>query len=439
MPAAAEKVKNTDEEPRVLLSDESKGKEQGEEENHQKDTKGEKEQTSVDQKKVDRVIDQLHRELGIEEDSSQAQLPREAKVPGEHQILSDSRVEVFKSEDDKYFVSGVTSLDKEHLQNIFEEQGISLQIEFPKDWNKRSSPEKRSWFRKQGIEVIPAIAGGAGDNDNTSDWLEKLPDSSEVSSDLANYIREIEKIGKGESAPQDKYSALQNIDENLTSALVKGEITADEASINQVQEALSKGLSATGRQTLRDSRGASYMEDELGRVPMFEKNQLEINAKEACDKLLSFAKEGKASGAEWDEALKNVKEMVQQVKDLAGAPEPKNYGQAHNITKGIRDAIARNIDGFDKLPDETIRNELKSAEIHLKTLDHKFQALLNSKNKQEPHALVGDIDSDAALYLKQITAGYGVGIDRAKRSIWQRAQGEDPQGIREWRALRSIE
>ncbi len=444
MPAPAEKGKSPDELNVHSQDDETRGDESGKDDSggSQKKDKKDHEQPQVDQAKIDKVRAQMYETFGVHDPEAQTSAADKTRFQlvntDKFKTLSDGRVESLKTEDGKYFVSGVTSLDKEHLQNIFEEQGIKLQIEFPKDWNKRSSPEKRSWLRKQGIEVIPAIAGANGE-DEASDWLEKLPDSSEVSSDLANYIREIEKIGRGERASQDKYSALQNIDENLTSALVKGEITANEASINQVQEAISEGLSATGRQTLRDSGGAGYMEDELGRVPMFEKNQLEINAKEACDKLLSFAKEGKASGAEWDEALKNVKEMVQQVKDLADAPQPKNYGQAHNITKGIRDAIARNIDGFDKLPGETIRNELKSAEIHLKTLDHKFQALLNSKNKQEQHALVGDIDSDAALYLKQITAGYGVGIDRAKRSIWQRAQGEDPQGIREWRALRSIE
>ena len=430
MPAAAEKVKNTDEEPRVLLSDESKGKEQGEEENHQKDTKGEKEQTSVDQKKVDRVIDQLHRELGIEEDSSQAQLPREAKVPGEHQILSDSRVEVFKSEDDKYFVSGVTSLDKEHLQNIFEEQGISLQIEFPKDWNKRSSPEKRSWFRKQGIEVIPAIAGGAGDNDNTSDWLEKLPDSSEVSSDLANYIREIEKIGKGERAPQDKYSALQNIDENLTSGLVKGEITADEASINQVQEAISEGLSATGRQTLRDSR--RFDDSERTHLASGE----EKSAKVSAEKLLDFAKDNKTAGADWDRAVAAFKGKVEEVKNLADAQTPADYMKANGIVNGLELAKAGNKDVFQKLPVEII-NDFDLAKNKLIELDTKFQRIYNQLSEKEKHDLVGDINIEATIHLKSISAGYSQGLSSAKASLVSLI-GEDQTGIREWRVVKSV-
>ena len=430
MPAAAEKVKNTDEEPRVLLSDESKGKEQGEEENHQKDTKGEKEQTSVDQKKVDRVIDQLHRELGIEEDSSQAQLPREAKVPGEHQILSDSRVEVFKSEDDKYFVSGVTSLDKEHLQNIFEEQGISLQIEFPKDWNKRSSPEKRSWFRKQGIEVIPAIAGGAGDNDNTSDWLEKLPDSSEVSSDLANYIREIEKIGRGERAPQDKYSALQNIDENLTSGLVKGEITADEASINQVQEAISEGLSATGRQTLRDSR--RFDDSERRHLASSE----EKSAKEAAENVLNLAKDDKTSGADWEMAIATFKEKVEEVKNLAEAPVPAGYMKANGIVGGLELAKAGNKDVFAKLPAEII-NDFDLAKNKLMDLDAKFQRIYNQLSEKEKHDLVGDINIEATIHLKSISAGYSQGLSSAKNRLLTLI-GEDDMGIREWRVVKSV-
>src|SRR3990167_3659165 len=376
MPAPAEKGKSPDELNVHSQDDETRGDESGKDDSggSQKKDKKDHEKPPVDQAKIDKVRAQMYETFGVPDPEAHTSAADKTRFhllnTDKFKTLSDGRVESLKTEDGKYFVSGVTSLDKEHLQNIFEEQGIELRIEFPKDWNKRSSPEKRSWLRKQGIEVIPAIAGGSGEGE-VSDWLEKLPDSSEVSSDLANYIREIEKIGRGERASQDKYSALQNIDENLTSALVKGEITANEASINQVQEAISEGLSATGRQTLRDSGGAGYMEDELGRVPMFEKNQLEINAKEACDKLLSFAKEGKASGAEWDEALKNVKEMVQQVKDLADAPQPKNYGQAHNITKGIRDAIARNVENFNKLP-ESVQNTLKSAENHLKTLDHKF-------------------------------------------------------------------
>ncbi|OGD88983.1 hypothetical protein A3J17_01195 [Candidatus Curtissbacteria bacterium RIFCSPLOWO2_02_FULL_40_11] len=435
MPAPAEK-KSIDDRP-VELEEESRHDEKKDDADHGKRSAKEKDDQQngkVDKAKIDQALAPLREALQASEPSSQK--PQEQKVRGLDlkKTSPHNGVEVLKTGEDKYLINGITSFDKVSLQKVFNEHGINVDLVFPGDWGTRSEISQRQWLREQGITVVTPLRGG-----EVNDFLADLPDEGAVSGDLGNYIREIKRIATGARSSQDKNSALQNIEQELTTAKLRGGLAASEDSISQVQEALSKGINDIGVEAMRDSRGAGYLEDELGRVPMFEKDQLEINAKEATDKLLSFAKEGRATGAEWDEALKNVKEMVQQVKDLAGAPEPKNYGQAHNITKGIRDAIARNIDGFDKLPDETIRNELKSAEIHLKTLDHKFQALLNSKNKQEPHALVGDIDSDAALYLKQITAGYGVGIDRAKRSIWQRAQGEDPQGIREWRALRSIE
>src|SRR3990167_10521279 len=237
MLAPAEKGKSDDELRVRPQDDRARHDESGKDDSgkSQKTDKKDHEEPKVDQAKIDQARAQMYETFGLPDPEAQTSAADKKRFQlvntDPFKTLSDHRVESLKTEDGKYFVSGVTSLDKEHLQNIFEEQGINLQIEFPKDWNTRPDIEKRRWLRKQGIEVIPAIAGANGE-DEASDWLEKLPDSSEVSSDLANYIREIEKIGRGERASQDKYSALQNIDENLTSALVKGEITANEASIN---------------------------------------------------------------------------------------------------------------------------------------------------------------------------------------------------------------
>ncbi len=434
MPAPAEKGQR-DDELNVRPQDDEARDESGKDDSgkSQKTEKKNHEQPRVDQAKIDQVRAQMYETFGLPDPEAQTLAADKKRFQlintDPFKTLSEGRVESLKTEDGKYFVSGVTSLDKEHLQNIFEEQGIKLQIEFPKDWNKRSSPEKRSWLRKQGIEVIPAIAGESGEDD-TSDWLEKLPDSSEVSSDLANYIREIEKIGKGERAPQDKYSALQNIDENLTSALVKGGITADEASINQVQEAISEGLSATGRQTLRDSR----MYDDSERRHLA--NNEGKSAKEAAENVLNLAKDNRTSGADWDSAVAAFKGKVEEVKNLAEAQTPADYMKANDIVNGLELAKAGNKDIFQKLPAEII-NEFDLAKNKLADLDNKFQRIYNQLSEKEKHDLVGDINIEATIHLKSISAGYSQGLSSAKNRLLTLI-GEDDTGIREWRVVKSV-
>src|SRR3990167_4693202 len=255
MPAPAEKGKSPDELNVHSQDDETRGDESGKDDSGGSQKK-DHEKPPVDQAKIDKVRAQMYETFGVPDPEAHTSAADKTRFhllnTDKFKTLSDGRVESLKTEDGKYFVSGVTSLDKEHLQNIFEEQGINLQIEFPKDWNTRPDIEKRRWLREQGISVVVPIRGG-----DVNDFMADLPDEGAVAGDLGNYIREIKRVATGARSSQDKSSALQNIEQELTNTKLRGGLTASDGSIVQVQEALSKGINDFGIEAMRERAEAA--------------------------------------------------------------------------------------------------------------------------------------------------------------------------------------
>lgn len=411
-----------------------KGKGQDEDKGKAEENK----EPEIDQEKVDRTLADL-RQTAQEAATNSGRKTKSSQSRQQFETLGDENVEVLKTED-KYYVAGVRSLDKSSLKKLFSAKGIDKDIEFPSDWDKKSTEAKTKFLKQQGVMVITAMPGGAGEEDQLK-WLEKLPDASKAPAEVAKYISEIEKLGRSERPDANKLNALSNIDQNLVDAILKGEIDGSSAEVARVQEALSEGISSTAAGAMRESPEAAMAAGygRRGREGFTRDSEFEVPTKEAADSLFSLAREGKTTGAEWDEALKNVHDRISEIEKLAEAPVPNDYKKAHFFAKGIQDSIEGDKSAFEKLPEE-VKSKLESARMFLKDLDAKFQRILNGKTKQEQHKLIGDIDSDAAIYLKQISAGWGETIDTAKGALLRKI-GDDAatKDIREWRVLKSMD
>ena len=446
--AEAGKSRGLDDEPRISIEEDESLVKNGESKDsgRKKDTtkKGKEQKEEVDQKKVGEALAPLKESAAKIE--AHGRLSKGAKGHGEAQLKQamvdkETDTQVFQDAKGEYVVVG-RDFGKQSVEKLLKGLGLGDEIKLPEDWNHKDFWQKRRWLIEKGVEIAQAVGGGAdGDEAEAKDWLEDLPDSSEVSSDLAPYVREIENVGRSTRSVEYKHDSLRNIEDSIRNAVLEGKLSGEAQEVQNVRQALEKGISNLAFRASSRVGEADMMEMGRRGSEFRHDRQFEIPTKEACDKLLNLAKEGKTSGAEWDEALNKIDSLLKGVEELVAMDKPSDFKKAYFIAKGLENAFYENAELTESLPGN-IKNRIESVfepdNGLLSRLDKKFNSQFNMMDKKRQHALVGDIDSNSTTYLKMISGGWGTTLEVAKGELL-RMIGEDNTGFREWRVIKHIE
>src|SRR3990167_9380901 len=160
--------------------------------------------------------------------------------------------------------------------------------------------------------------------------------------------------------------------------------------------------------------------------------EFESPTREIIEKLVDLNKKGQTTGDQWDEAKTALDQLFVGAETQLSTENP-SYKQVYFVSKAIRRALA---DYKDQIPEElkTRLEQFTGGEGPLIKLNRQFQQKYQDMKKTDQDELVGDIEREATSYYKQIVSGFGIRIHDAKEELLDMI-GDDPTGIREWRAV----
>ena len=359
-----------------------------------------------------------------------------ADSEGQDEVLYEDEknsTKVFKTPEGKLFIVGV-KFDEKSIKSLLKKADVDVEIEFSKDWDTKTLQEKRRYLREKGIELLPAISGAA-EGETGVNWLDEFPDSSEVSEELAPFVREIERVSKSSKLARTEYDRLTGIAGELSKAIINKTIPAD-SEVNDVLDQLSRHVDDLALQVAQEQElGLFRRGTEVPRAG----TEYDAETRNAAESLIKLAADGMTSGEQWDALYSQLDSKIKGIEALVSAAQPAGYKKAYLISKGIENVFYENSDVVKLLPGE-VRNRLKHAfgdDGLLVQLDRKFNSIFNAMDKKSQHALIGDIDSNSTTFLKMISAGWGETLEGAKGKLLGMI-GEDPKGLREWRVFKHI-
>lgn len=355
----------------------------------------------------------------------------------------ESGAQIFKSPDGKLHIVGIKNLKNDAIASILQKAGIKAELDFPDDFEDKTSREKRLWLAGKEINVIPAIAGASPDAVN-DDWYQELPSENTVPAELSRFVKRIKAVGQDPRSAVSQIDRLEDLEKEFSRAVVSGNLNEADQNVQKVDQVLSGRINAlTERITearrpeitgMRGQRTASEVlvdkEEVLGVV----------------DKMVNLDKEGGRTSAEWDVLQAKLDEKLNQA--VVAANENRDYRIVFEVTKGLEEATNLYRDKRD-LVREVISHadparyaQFVSKDTDLKLLwklDRHFREIYDSLSDDEQNNIVGDINLKANSYFMSVAVsgwrGYDEAVDDLERTIGAK---KDPEGLREWRAMHQI-